>query len=802
MSRRDCSSPLNLRSAAMFVILMVGACPRAYAYEFATHAMFTREAFVRSSLVNDPELVNRFGLTAKSNQLSNIYIHLGAAGPAIRGSRPKDNPTFTSEKIDDANQSSANIKPKLESIAGWLMQGAIREDDVLPELGADDNTPQDDPEKNFNRVFNHFFNPYENTPIQFAGVSFGERAPSWALVGTSTSNPNRYSLAHARESMWRAITLTTIDASGGLVSLVEPPGLLASVPPSLSSEAHRDAYWATTFRALGDVVHLLQDMAQPQHTRGDNHAGAACVASACLSGHASYYENYVEARVSARPTFTLKERIYGGLLVADNTQQLRAPPLALSSYRIPDFNSFDEYFSAGTSLASLTAKGLANFSNQGFYSIGTNVASVAGAKLPMPPSAFADPRLQMTRVSNPQDAAGFAVPGTLSVIRADVLDAFEPSSTDTKAVALSSIGPFDERMRTKGAFNFTLTHYNYADQIKLLAPRAIAYSAGVINRFFRGKLELSAPASGLIGITDQTRCAGLCSFDRLQMRVRNPSNTEALSKGIFVAVATFRRNGSYLSDLAGEPGAAGFGGFPVRSLGDRIAVSRPVDTRSLPSAALGPLEEQTITFDFSAGIPIQATDLVVQVAFRGTAGSEADSIALGALNISEPTFTGFANITDYVWDAPTAKYKPLPVGRYTTTDDTLNIKLRFGSPTAPVVATIPKLSAGQHAQIATLTDRAVTNTMYVESQSAHWVNASPVPVDFIGAEFYSPPNSTIYDASQKVSLRRGVYRQNYYFWGLPADGSIYTCTPTDEHCVQGTLPALSATSTVPWTISF
>jgi len=313
---------------------------------------------------------------------------------------------------------------------------------------------------------------------------------------------------------------------------------------------------------------------------------------------------------------------------------------------------------------------------------------------------------------------------------------------------------------------------------------------------------VGAPASGLIGISDQTRCAGLCSFDRLQLKVRNSSSSEGLSKGIFVAVATFHRNGAYLSDLAGEPGATGFPGFPVRSVGDKISVSRPVDTRSLPSAALGPLEEQTLTFDFPTGIPIQATDLVIQVAFRGASGTESDSIALGALNISEPTFHGFANITDYVWDAPTTKYKPLPVGRYTTTDDTLNIKLRFGSPTAPVVASIPKLSAGQHAQIATLTDRAITNTMYVESQSAHWLNASPVPVDFVGAEFYNPPNSTIYDASQKVNLRRGVYRQNYFFWGLPADGTLFTCAPTDERCLQGTLPPLSATNTVPWTISF
>ncbi len=33
----------------------------------------------------------------------------------------------------------------------------------------------------------------------------------------------------------------------------------------------RHAYRATTFRALGDVLHLVQDMGQPQHTRNAAH---------------------------------------------------------------------------------------------------------------------------------------------------------------------------------------------------------------------------------------------------------------------------------------------------------------------------------------------------------------------------------------------------------------------------------------------------------------------------------------------------------------------------------------------------
>jgi hypothetical protein len=35
----------------------------------------------------------------------------------------------------------------------------------------------------------------------------------------------------------------------------------------MQPRAFRDAYWATTFRALGSVMHLVQDMGNPQHTR-------------------------------------------------------------------------------------------------------------------------------------------------------------------------------------------------------------------------------------------------------------------------------------------------------------------------------------------------------------------------------------------------------------------------------------------------------------------------------------------------------------------------------------------------------
>ena len=68
--------------------------------------------------------------------------------------------------------------------------------------------------------------------------------------------------------------------------------------PGVPGEDTRKAYWATTFRALGDVIHLVQDMAQPQHTRSEIHP----------LGMRKEFENYIEARAIAelQPTYVWK----------------------------------------------------------------------------------------------------------------------------------------------------------------------------------------------------------------------------------------------------------------------------------------------------------------------------------------------------------------------------------------------------------------------------------------------------------------------------------------------------------------
>ena len=96
--------------------------------------------------------------------------------------------------------------------------------------------------------------------------------PDWALQPGVTvpispinyvTGSNHYNIPSAREAMWRALTMTKLLPNGTLETIL--PG--GNNFGAAAHEAERKAYWATTFRAIGDVVHLVQDLAQPQHTR-------------------------------------------------------------------------------------------------------------------------------------------------------------------------------------------------------------------------------------------------------------------------------------------------------------------------------------------------------------------------------------------------------------------------------------------------------------------------------------------------------------------------------------------------------
>jgi len=175
----------------------------------------------------------------------------------------------------------------LSSTRTWLLRGAVREDDgsaFINKYAASERygpDPQDDPFGAINRFCNHFYDPlYDrgltpnsfgvNDAIALAGCgSSAEKSVNWAIgtndafassVQPASTYRNHFTIFAAREAMWRALTLTMKQQTGGYAPL-----LYSSATPA-ERETESRKYWTTVFRMLGNTAHLIQDAAQPQHS--------------------------------------------------------------------------------------------------------------------------------------------------------------------------------------------------------------------------------------------------------------------------------------------------------------------------------------------------------------------------------------------------------------------------------------------------------------------------------------------------------------------------------------------------------
>jgi hypothetical protein len=216
----------------------------------------------------------------------------------------------------------------------------------------------------------------------------------------------------------------------------------------------------------------------------------------------------------------------------------------------------------------------------------------------------------------------------------------------------STFSIFDEDLKHYADLDgiFALNRFNFCEAHKLLIPRAVAYSAGLINYFFRGQMEISLPDEGVYGIIDHNVAANsnplMGGFPKVKVKLRNVTPAgidtsgnpvvEPMAEGMaptLIAVAKFHRNTCYAADLSGEYGSPGKDWTTCRSLVEEIVVSDPVPVPTGINSAPRP-----VTFTFANRIPISATDLYLQVIYRGRLGDELDAVVVATKDISEPRY--------------------------------------------------------------------------------------------------------------------------------------------------------------------
>lgn len=318
-------------------------------------------------------------------------------------------------------------------------------------VAADGSTLEDDG----SRPLNHFFEPTGGYPLMappFACFTPGQRADSWAIDGWF----NSYSIADTHQHLRTAIVGPT---------------------PSIRELGFRD-----TFRNLGQVVHLIQDMAQPEHTRNDQHLlGNGMPNGKCTPG--SLYEKWTLNNLTGTTALPYAANFFVGFEV------IKMP-------------SYEAYF------RDANGRGMAEFSNGNFVTQDTNYDTYGNTWGPLtgrcvtftePRREDATPRIENvteTVVNDPCCPGPTVVTIPEYVYSYDTVDRYKNVSTlDNYHNHLSSIDHEISLISMSDPLNggeglWSLSNHSYRSRAAILIPRAVEYSAGIIDRFFRGKINV------------------------------------------------------------------------------------------------------------------------------------------------------------------------------------------------------------------------------------------------------------------------------------------------------------------------
>jgi hypothetical protein len=485
-----------------------------------------------------------------------------------------------------------------------LGYGAVREDDG-------------------NLSLNHFFDPQDEGRPLIYGFKLGAASPDWALEDQFESNAQGNSMADAKEAFYVALT-----------------GATATL---------RDRSLGATFEALGHVIHHIQDMAQPQHVRNDVHCDLEFSRWFSPFPAPSLCVITLAYRPSAYEAFT-------------KTRGINVP---LTGYGIADFGTFN----APRKLWENGGAGIAEFASNNFVSIGTNFYATHGQVVTdtRHPKPSAGPFVTSKRQITDPDLAGPQGPnqplaGEIWFLGTPVKDEYRASTALNERTSTYSI--FDAELRQEGLQSiYTLNRFNYAKANEFLLPRAAAYSTGLINYFFRGRIGIALPAQGVYGIVDHaTTYAAGQGFGKIKLKLHNASPDgvkpsgekvpQTMQGGTLIALAKYTLNSCYLPDLAGDFAVVIDSGQVVQpancSINQYFAGEEQIAQSTAMLAVSLDKTPTEFTFDFSSQpIPINARDLRIQVVYTGPLGAEADGIAFGGRDISEPTHLMVYNNSDY-----------------------------------------------------------------------------------------------------------------------------------------------------------
>lgn len=427
-------------------------------------------------------------------------------------------------------------------------------------------------EDNNIRPLFHFFDPLHDEGLFFS------TSPNWALEDKGKIHLlQNYSFNDARDHLYKALTLPDNN--------------------------ERKKYFGKTFESLGRVIHHIQDMAQPQHVRLDPHLNLDWTDEELPFENRSRYESYSKDK--------------GIRLPFANTYYNQNTPVVFPTAR--------QFWTGGFNG---DGRGLADFTNRGFVSAGTNFDTHRYPSPRMDDAVLreenANALLQSEGRTLPSGCLPPNTPCIMTFYGTAVNDMYRPgASAMNPRTSTQSI--FDQDLKTRNLNPvFSLNHFNFDAAHQLLIPRAVAYSAGLIDYFFRGRLETEQAYFTDDGVS-------LTATLRVKNTIDPNGPTEWRTEALH-AVSGQTRSAFTLTCQYTLNGQDQFYASPTVFM----------DAGSDPAIAPGQVSRQNYTFTLPS-VPGSATNVQFRLVFRGKLGQEEGAVAVGAVNLA----TGFLITPNY-----------------------------------------------------------------------------------------------------------------------------------------------------------
>lgn len=358
-------------------------------------------------------------------------------------------------------------------VVRWIGEGGIREDDTGGGLAFFLGR---------SRFFRHFHDPL----YQADGSGRGP----WSEAGL------RLLGQHESSIHWMQRTDQDVQAARtGNFSWQDARRYFRDALTVESADA-REHTFADTFRALGQVMHLVVDASVPEHVRNDIHPQESIcreLGFACY-GNYEYWVSDQESKlglnmfISTYLSNPLYPFVFDATILQHPANDSRAPvPVA----RLIDT---DTYQGTDPNVTLGSAIGIAEFANANFFSEDTgygqypfpNVNTLVRIELPIDLPFQPTPRIRSYYKKAPGDGLDEVSP----VLAECVLDEL----AGAEGVVGSRIG--------------TCTDENvWAKTAEHMLPRAVSYAGGVLDYFFRGTMNLTVgegatPPDRIVTITN------------------------------------------------------------------------------------------------------------------------------------------------------------------------------------------------------------------------------------------------------------------------------------------------------------